>query len=405
MHGFCCNMGSYGAYMKGKLVNKNMWKYVDWFLIAIIVILVGYSLLSILNATASPFTGDESTFSEFLANLDLSTAGWQIIFFLFGLGCMFLVMLLDYHTLAHFTEWIYWVCVILLVAVKLFGSAQNGTSGWFMIGSRGFQPAEVCKILIIIVLAKIFADRTEGNEEGIQTLRDVFPMLWRILIPVVLIAIQPDFGTAIVYVFIFLVMLFMAKVSWKVVLWLLAIAAVMLGIFYLTMEDYQRTRLLAFFNPEAQAVVDADATLQVDQAKMAIGSGQFFGKGLFTPGSLSQLGYVPESHNDFIFAVTVEAFGFLGGIVLIVLYFLLIGRTFMLSLRARDDFGAYIIIGVAAMMLFHVVENIGMNVGILPVTGIPLPFFSYGGSSMVTNCIAIGMVISVDMRRQRWQGQ
>lgn len=391
--------------MKGKLVNKNMWKYVDWFLIAIIVILVGYSLLSILNATASPFTGDESTFSEFLANLDLSTAGWQIIFFLFGLGCMFLVMLLDYHTLAHFTEWIYWVCVILLVAVKLFGSAQNGTSGWFMIGSRGFQPAEVCKILIIIVLAKIFADRTEGNEEGIQTLRDVFPMLWRILIPVVLIAIQPDFGTAIVYVFIFLVMLFMAKVSWKVVLWLLAIAAVMLGIFYLTMEDYQRTRLLAFFNPEAQAVVDADATLQVDQAKMAIGSGQFFGKGLFTPGSLSQLGYVPESHNDFIFAVTVEAFGFLGGIVLIVLYFLLIGRTFMLSLRARDDFGAYIIIGVAAMMLFHVVENIGMNVGILPVTGIPLPFFSYGGSSMVTNCIAIGMVISVDMRRQRWQGQ
>ena len=398
--------------MKGKLVNKNMWKYVDWFLVAIIVILVGYSLLSILNATASPFTGDESTFSEFMANLDLGTAGWQMIFFLIGLGCMFLVMLLDYHTLAHFTVWIYWICIALLVAVLFFGSTQKGTSGWFMIGSRGFQPAEVCKILIIIVLAKIFADKTEGNDDGIQTFADVFPMLWRMLLPVVLIAVQPDFGTAVVYVFVFIVMLFMAKVNWKVVLWLIliAVAAGLLFLLYISQAEggegnYQWTRLLSFFSPDAQAVQDADATLQVDQAKMAIGSGQFFGKGLFTPGSLSQLGYVPESHNDFIFAVTVEAFGFLGGIVLIILYFLLIGRTFMLSLRARDDFGAYIIIGVAAMMLFHVVENIGMNVGILPVTGIPLPFFSYGGSSMVTNCIAIGMVISVDMRRQRWQGQ
>ncbi|WP_066684425.1 rod shape-determining protein RodA [Christensenella intestinihominis] len=394
--------------MRGKLVNKNMWKYVDWFLVAIIVILVGYSLLSILNATASPFTGDESTFSEFLANLDLSTAGWQLIFFLVGLGCMFFVMLLDYHALSHFIEWIYWICIALLVAVLFLGSTQNGTSGWFMIGSRGFQPAEVCKILIIIVLAKIFSDKTEDNEDGIQTFGDLFPVLWRMLLPVILIALQPDFGTAVVYVFIFVVMLFMAKPSWKVVLWLLAIAGVLVGVFLLyisTTGNYQWTRLLSFFSPDAQAVQDADATMQMDQAKLAIGSGQFFGKGLFTPGSLSQLGYVPESHNDFIFAVTVEAFGFLGGLVLIILYFLLIGRTFMLSLRTRDDFGAYIIIGVAAMMLFHVVENIGMNVGILPVTGIPLPFFSYGGSSMVTNCIAIGMVISVDMRRQRWQGQ
>ena len=129
------------------------------------------------------------------------------------------------------------------------------------------------------------------------------------------------------------------------------------------------------------------------------------GKGLFTPGSLSQLGYVPFGNNDFIFAVTVEAFGFLGGLVLIILYFLLIARTFMLALRAKDDFGAFIIIGVAAMTLFHVVENIGMNIGLLPVTGIPLPFFSSGGSSMIMNCLAFGLVLSVDMRRQRWQGQ
>ena len=134
---------------------------------------------------------------------------------------------------------------------------------------------------------------------------------------------------------------------------------------------------------------------------MAIGSGGFLGKGLFAPGSLSQLDYVPEKHNDFIFSVTIEAFGFLGGLILIILYFFLISRTFMLAMRSKDDFGAYICIGVAAMTLFHVVENIGMNIDLLPVTGIPLPFFSYGGSSLLTNMIAYGMVISVDMRRAR----
>ncbi|MEG2881315.1 MAG: rod shape-determining protein RodA [Christensenella sp.] len=391
--------------MRGKFINKNMWKYVDWFLIIIIVVLVGYSLLSIINVTASPFTGDESTFAEFFANLNLNSAVWQGVFFVIGLACMFAVMLIDYHNVGNLLEWIYWISIALLVAVLFFGKEINGTTGWFTFGSRGFQPAELCKILIIIVLAKTFAIQTEGHEEGIRTFRDVFPMLWRLAIPVVLIAVQPDFGSAMVYVFIFMMMLFMAKPSWKVIAWLLLVAVAACIIFWFTMDDYQRIRLLAFFNPEAQSVQDADATMQMDQAKLAIGSGQFFGKGIFAPGSLSQLDYVPEKHNDFIFAVTVEAFGFLGGMVLIVLYFLLIARTFMLALRAKDDFGAYLIIGVAAMTLFHVVENIGMNIGILPVTGISLPFFSYGGSSMVTNCIAFGMVISVDMRRQRWQGQ
>lgn len=388
--------------MKTKAINKNMWKYVDWALVVIIFILVGYSILSIVNATASPFTGDEKTFAEFFANLNLNSAMWQVIFFVVGLFCMFLVMLVDYHSVAHITDLLYWVTVALLVAVMFLGSEQNGTTGWFMIGNRGFQPGEVCKVLIIIVLAKVLSDKTEGNDDGLQTMRDIFPALWRVMIPVVLIMIQPDFGTAVVYLFIFAAMLFMGKVHWKVVLWLLLIIAIAAPVLWFSMKDYQQQRILSFFNPSAQS---ADATMQVDQAKLAIGSGQFLGKGLFAPGSLSQLNYVPEKHNDFIFAVTVEAFGFLGGLILIILYFLLIGRTFMLALRAKDDFGAYIIVGVAAMTLFHVVENIGMNLGILPVTGIPLPFFSYGGSSMVTNCIAFGMVISVDMRRQRWQGQ
>ena len=394
--------------MNGKLINKNMWKYVDWFLVVIIFILVGYSLLSIINVTASPFTGDEQGFAEFFANLNLGDAAKQFMFFGIGLVLMFLIMLMDYHNIPHFTNLIYWAGIALLVAVRIFGSERNGTVGWFSIGGFGFQPAEFCKVIMIVVLAKVLSDQTEGNEDGIRTFRQVLPALWRLAIPVVLIVSQPDMGNAMVYLFIFVIMLFMAKTNWRVWLILLAFAVAVLVIYLVYIKQtgsYQWTRLLAFFNPESQVVQANDATLQVDQAKMAIGSGGMFGKGVFVPGSLSQLGYVPEHSNDFIFAATVEAFGFIGGLLLILLYFALVGRTFMLSLRAKDDFGAYIIIGVTAMMVIQVVENIGMNVGILPVTGITLPFFSYGGSSMLTNCAAFGLVLCVDMRRQRWQGQ
>lgn len=386
--------------MKLRIYNKNMWKNFDWILVIIIFTLVGYSLISIINVTASPFTGDEVSFSEILENLNFDSAGYQGIFFLIGIGVMFAVLLVDYTNMKHFVDYVYWVCIALLVAVFLFGSEQRGTTGWFMIGDRGFQPAEFGKIAMILILARVIADKTEGHENGITHFRQIIPALWRVILPVVLIMMQPDFGTAMVYIFIFIIMLFMAKTNWKIFAIFLVAAAIILPIIWFSMADWQRTRIFTFLDPEYGS---AGEGLQVEQAKMAIGSGQMFGKGLFAPGSLSQLDYVPEKHNDFIFAVTVEAFGFIGGFLIIALYALLCIRTFMLSLRAKDDFGAYIIIGVMAMTLFHVIENIGMNIGVLPVTGIPLPFFSYGGSNMIVNCIAYGMVLSVDIRRQRWQ--
>jgi len=389
--------------MKSNVINKHMWKYVDWFLVVLIFILVGFSLISMINATASPFTGDESTFSEFMANLNLGSAQRQLMFFAIGIGAMFICLLLDYNSVKNVTSYIYWICVALLVVVLLFGSDQRGTTGWFMIGTYGFQPAEFAKLGIILILAKVISDKTEGHEEGITRVRDILPALWRFAIPFVLILAQPDFGTAVVYAFIFFTMLFMAKTHWKIILLIVVVAIAIIPIAYNLLQDWQKLRILSFLFPEDfQSTETADARLQVEQAKMAVGSGGFLGKGLFAPGSLSQLDYVPEKHNDFIFAVTVEAFGFLGGFILLLLYFLLISRTLMLAMRAKDDFGAYIIVGVAAMTLFHVIENIGMNIDLLPVTGIPLPFFSYGGSSLLTNMLAYGMVLSVDMRRTRW---
>ncbi len=383
-----------------------MFKYVDWFLLILVCVIVGFSLLSIANATANPFTGSETSLTDIMANLNLGDVLKQIMFFLVGLAMIFVIALMDYNSLRHYTEYIYWACIVLLgiLLIPGVGSTQNGTTGWFMIAGYGLQPGEFTKVGLILVFARIIANQTEGNENGITKFSQVWPLLWRFLIPFCLVAIQPDMGTALVYAAIFLGILFMAKASLKIFGILFGIAGGAAPLVWLTLADYQRTRLFSFLNQNSSATDQAtsDQLYHLTQAKLAIGSGQMFGKGLFASGSMSQLGFVPEARNDFIFAVTTEAFGFIGALALLTLYALLIIRLCMLALRAKDDFGTYITTGLIAMLLFHIVENVGMNLGILPITGISLPLFSYGGSNLLTIMVAIGFVISVDMRRQRW---
>ena len=308
---------------------------------------------------------------------------------------------MDYNSLRHYTEYIYWICIALLVILLIpgVGSTQNGTTGWFMIGSYGLQPSEFTKIGLILVFARIVAAQTEGNENGITKFSQVWPLLWRFLIPFALVAVQPDLGTAMVYLAIFIGILFMAKTSLKMFGILAALGGGAIPIVWFMLKDYQKQRIFTFLDPN---YASSDQAYHVTQAKLAIGSGQMFGKGLFASGSMSQLGFVPEARNDFIFSVTAEAFGFIGALILIILYTLLIVRLVMLALRAKDDYGTYIIIGLVSMLMFHVVENIGMNLGILPITGISLPLFSYGGSNLMATMVALGFVISVDVRRARW---
>jgi rod shape determining protein RodA len=391
--------------MKNTL-NKNMFKYVDWFLVILMFCIVGYSLLSITNATASPFTGGETSLSDILANLNLSDMLRQLLFFGVGLALIFVIALMDYNSLRHYTEYIYWACILFLVILLIpgIGSTQNGTTGWFMIAGYGLQPSEFTKVGLILVFARIIANQTEGNDNGLTKFSQIWPLLWRFLIPFALVAIQPDMGTALVYCAIFIGILFMAKASLKMFGILFGIAGASAPLVWFSLQDYQRERLFSFMNQSSGATdqTTADQLYHLMQAKLAMGSGQMFGKGLFASGTMSQLGYVPEARNDFIFSVTTEAFGFIGALVLITLYALLIVRLCMLAMRAKDDFGTYITIGLVAMLLFHVLENIGMNLGILPITGISLPMFSYGGSNLLATMIAIGFVLSVDMRRTRW---
>jgi rod shape determining protein RodA len=171
------------------------------------------------------------------------------------------------------------------------------------------------------------------------------------------------------------------------------------------LADWQKNRIYSFLGIQTEGMTDqqaADNARQATQAKIAIGSGQVSGKGMFSMGGESRLSHIAEKHTDFIFASTAEAVGFIGAMIIILLYFTLIIRTLWLATKAKDDFGALICVGVFAMTLFHIFENIGMNIGVMPITGIPLPFFSYGGSNLLTNMIAFGLVINVSMRRQRW---
>lgn len=387
--------------MGRRLNNKGLWRNLDWVTVVLLCVIFFVGLVTIINVTASPFTGEETSASEIFSKLNLSSALRQFMFFGVGMLLLFLITIIDYHAITPYIKWMYLLMLLLLVAVLLFGSKQRGTAGWFMLGSFGFQPAEFCKFIIIIVLAKAIANQTETTGDlGITELKQVIPAIILVALPVLLIMAQPDFGTACIYVVIFVAIIFVAKTTWRVMLLLLLMAAILLPIIWFGLEDWQRLRIFTFLDPNYEST---DAGLQVAQAQIAIGSGQMFGKGLFAPGSLSQLGYVPEQHNDFIFSGAIEAFGFVGGILILALYAALIVRTFQLAMRAKDDFGTFIIVGVGSMVLFHLLENVGMNIGLLPVTGIPLPLFSYGGSNLVTTLACYGMVLSIDMRRGRWK--
>jgi rod shape determining protein RodA len=382
-----------------------MFKYIDWLLFGNIVVLIMFSLIAIASAVAEPVTGDTTSLSAVIEQLDLYYVFQQLAWFGVGLFAMFVVLLPDYHAIGEYYKWLYVIMVGSLVAVYLFGATINGTKGWFRIGSSGLQPSELGKIALIIVLAKIMSSRTQGKDGGIKSLKDVLILLGIFMVPTVLVMIQPDWGTALVYAFTFFAMLFVARTSLKIIIGLFVFAGAAMPVAWMIADDWQRNRILSHLGitSETMSQEDIDALrYQADKAQAGAGSGQLTGKGLFSLGGESQLSNIPERDTDFIFASTTEALGFIGASLIILLYMVLIFRTLYLATKAKDDFGTLIIVGVLAMTLFHVFENIGMNIGVMPITGIPLPFLSRGGSNLLTNMIAFGLVINVNMRRTRW---
>ncbi len=303
------------------------------------------------------------------------------------------LMILDYDYLAQISAYLYGGGVLLLILVLIpgLGSVRGGARSWFELGPVNFQPAELAKIFFIITFAKQLSE----CQEDINNPKVLLKLLAYLAVFCVLLLLQPDFGTAAVFVGIALVMLFTARLSLKYILGGVGLLGILAPLFwFFVLQDYQKNRILSAFHPELDP---SGAGYHVIQSKLAVGSGRLFGTGLYK-GSSQVNNLLPERHTDFIYSAICEELGMVGGVLVILLLTLLIFRCLYIGLNARNPLGTHICVGVSAMLIFQVFENIGMCLGLFPVTGITLPFYSYGGSSMVTTLLAVGLVLNVRYR-------
>jgi rod shape determining protein RodA len=317
----------------------------------------------------------------------------QAIFMVIGVGVMAAVALFDYRRLEQLSTVMYVGILLALVAV-LATPARLGAQRWFPVGPLQLQPSEFATMVLIIAIATYCSRRPEGLD-----FRDLVRLVLMAAFPILLVIKQPDLGTGIVMLVILMVMLAVAGMPGRYLV-LLVVAAVLLVIFAVKvgfLKHYQIQRLTSFISPNGAS---QSATYNVTQAKNAISDGGIFGRGLFH-GALTNLAYVPEQQTDFIFSAVGEQLGFVGSGVLLLIYGVVAWRVLRTAQLARDNFGRMLCSGIFALLVFSIFENVGMNMGIMPVTGIPLPFLSYGGSAIIVFFAAIGLTISVNTRSTR----
>lgn len=334
-----------------------------------------------------------------VSNAPLLYVKKHLVWIAAGAVGMVIVAGFNYNTLKEYSKPIYIVTLIILVAVFLFGAESSRIN----IGANQIQPAEFAKVAIIITFAQFLSDR-QGK---LNTLRELIPCFVFVGVPTLLIA-PGDLGTSLVFIAIAFGMLFMAGANVKLLLkiiglGLLIIVFVLVGHFAfdipMPLEEYQLMRLVVFLDPYNDGYNGRGAGYHIIQSQVAIGSGGLLGKGLYQ-GSQVQLNFLPEHHTDFIFSVVGEELGFVGSVGLLIMYFGLLYRVLQIGKSAKDLYGMLLVAGVVSMIAFHVLENVGMGIGLMPITGIPLPLFSYGGSSMLATMMALGLVLNVNIHRQ-----
>ena len=360
---------------KTRKESPRLWRSMDVPLLLVSLALSGFGILAVYVAGTD--TGEAYAATN------------QAIGFIIGFVAAIPLAIIDYRLWKRFLRPIYGLAIVMLLAVTLMGATANGATSWLDIGPVRVQPSEFAKPLVVIVLAGFFAEKAAGEHE-------VFLKALGIMaVPGLLVLVQPDLGTATVFGAVFLLMAYVAgarliQLGGLVLAGVLSmVAGVKLGI----LEEYQVARLTSFMS-QSEA---GDLGYQVAQSKMAIGSGGIAGKG-FDATTLANLGFLPEHETDFIFSNLAERVGFVGSMLLILLFFVLIWRILHVATISRDRFGVLIAVGIGTMFLFHVLVNIGMTMGIMPVTGIPLPFISYGRSSLVVSVMSLGLLQSIAMR-------
>jgi rod shape determining protein RodA len=366
------------------MIDRRLLKNLNYQLLLIMFILCFYGLLVI--SSASQGIGIDDSFYYVRK---------QIIGISIGLVAMIAVLCIDYINYYRWSWYLYACNLIFLGLVLFIGSEGGGAYRWINLKVFDFQPSELSKLIIIITLAALLMD----YEEKPKSISSVLIFFSHVLIPMILIFLQPDLGTALVFIAIFFGMLYFAGLTWKHLLPVVCAGLAFLPLLWTRLLPYQKMRLVVFFNPELDPL---GYGYQLKQSMIAIGSGGVTGKGIYQ-GTQAGLQFLPEPYTDFIFSVLGEELGFLGAVVLLLLYFFLIYHILKIGSYSKDTFGAYICVGVAVMLVFQILVNIGMTLSIMPVTGIPLPFMSYGGNAMLVNMLSIGIVLNIGMRRHKIQ--
>ena len=350
----------------------------DWWLLLAALALVAVGVIEIYS----------STMHTKYVGLQVKQMYWVLL----GLALMWLVIFVDYHLIIEQVPWVYLIGVGLLTLVLIVGKTHHmGSKRWLGFSEFSIQPAEIFKIILILTMARYFSERRIRS----LTWTDLFQVGMLAGVPFVLILAQPDLGTALTFIPILGVGIWLAGIQWKKLATLALAGILILPLAWFVLQPYQRDRLMTFVHSDADPL---GRGYQIAQSKIAVGSGGFFGKG-FANGSQNLLGFVPHRHTDFIFSVVAEEQGFLGVTIVLLLLGFIVFRCIQHARTARDRYGVYIVMGVAVLVAFHVAVNIGMVIGLMPVTGIPLPLVSYGGSSILSTFVALGLVLNVRMRR------
>jgi rod shape determining protein RodA len=316
----------------------------------------------------------------------------QIMWICVGMVIMTIVFLVDYRSYMRLAWPMYVVMVIALAAVLVIGREISGARRWISLGPLGIQPSELAKIIMIIWLAYWSEKKVHSENYGMREL--LLPSVF-ILIPVGLILVEPDLGTAGIVTLISVIMLLLLGVKRSTFMTLSALFVSALPSVWFNLKAYQKNRILTFLDPSRDPL---GSGYHATQSKIAVGSGGLWGKG-YLHGTQTQLSFLPEHYTDFIFSVVAEEWGFAGTAFLIMLYMVLVTKIIQIGFRAKDRFGAMICFGISAYFILHIFINISMTVGIFPVVGVPLPFISYGGSFMFINLICIGLVLNISWRR------
>ena len=352
----------------------------DWLFLAVVLMLASVGIVNLYSA-ASSF---DSTGSPVYIK--------QLYWLGIGLLVMIPVTLIDYHRLAALSTLLYLGMVLSLVAVLFWGKVVGGSQRWLVLGPVVVQPSELARLCVVLILAHYFHRHDQSKPRNLRQLIIPFTL---VLIPAFLILKQPDLGTALMVIIVGSSVILANGVRWTS---LTLAGGGMLAVVPLVwhfMKDYQKRRIFSFLNPESDPL---GASYHLIQSKIAVGSGQFWGKG-FMAGTQSQLNFLPEQHTDFAFSVLAEEWGFMGGVVVVTLLAILVYRGLYHSFRAKDRLGQLLVVGALASFFWPAVINLGMVLGLFPVVGIPAPFLSYGGSSLLTTMIALGIVEGVCMRR------